>query len=260
LIQKAIDILKVRWPEVMLVVVLQAAMMMLAEEVVVISENAETQGVMLPFWASFLLGFGIMLFAVLWQMLYLGFLKTSAVSGGQPQQPMQLLRSGRPYFWRILFFQIMLGFALMLLNSFLASSLGGLIWEGRPLAELPSWFVQLCALVGILVALKPLLLVPAQMIVYDITVFRAIYRMRFCRISGIDNFLRLIMVSFGVIVLSTLLVGSLTPKTTAYYIFSGLHQAVFSFILFTLTLIAVLWVQQQFEVETVKTSEEESYA
>ena len=243
-----------------LVVVLQAAMMLLAEEVVTISENAETQGAMLPFWASFLLGFGIMLFAVLWQMLYLGFLKTSAVSGGQPQQPMQLLRSGRPYFWRILFFQIMLGFALMLLNSFLASSLGGLIWEGRPLAELPSWFVQLCALVGILVALKPLLLVPAQMIVYDITVFRAIYRMRFCRISGIDNFLRLIIVSFGVIVLSTFLVGSLTPKTTAYYIFSGLHQAVFSFILFTLTLIAVLWVQQQFEVETVKTSEEESYA
>ena len=244
----------------MLVVVLQAAMMLLAEEVVTISENAETQGAMLPFWASFLLGFGIMLFAVLWQMLYLGFLKTSAVSGGQPQQPMQLLRSGRPYFWRILFFQIMLGFALMLLNSFLASSLGGLIWEGRPLAELPSWFVQLCALVGILVALKPLLLVPAQMIVYDITVFRAIYRMRFCRISGIDNFLRLIIVGFGVIVLSTLLVGSLTPKTTAYYIFSGLHQAVFSFILFTLTLIAVLWVQQQFEAETVKTSEEESYA
>ena len=241
-------------------VVLQAAMMMLAEEVVVISENAETQGAMLPFWASFLLGFGIMLFAVLWQMLYLGFLKTSAVSGGQPQQPMQLLRSGRPYFWRILFFQIMLGFALMLLNSFLASSLGGLIWKGRPLAELPSWFVQLCALVGILVALKPLLLVPAQMIVYDITVFRAIYRMRFCRISGIDNFLRLIIVSFGVIVLSTLLVGSLTPKTTAYYIFSGLHQAVFSFILFTLTLIAVLWVQQQFEAEIVKTGEEESYA
>ena len=260
MIQKAIDILKVRWPEVMLVVVLQAAMMMLAEEVVVISENAETQGAMLPFWASFLLGFGIMLFAVLWQMLYLGFLKTSAVSGGQPQQPMQLLRSGRPYFWRILFFQIMLGFALMLLNSFLASSLGGLIWKGRPLTELPSWFVQLCALVGILVALKPLLLVPAQMIVYDITVFRAIYRMRFCRISGIDNFLRLIMVGFGVILLSTVLVGSLTPKTTAYYIFSSLHQAVFSFILFTLTLIAVLWVQQQFEAETVKTSEEESYA
>ncbi|MHC5091598.1 MAG: hypothetical protein ACYSOJ_08245, partial [Planctomycetota bacterium] len=59
LIQKAIDLLKVRWPEVMLVVVLQAAMMLLAEEVVVISENAEAQGPMLPFWASFLLGLGI---------------------------------------------------------------------------------------------------------------------------------------------------------------------------------------------------------
>ena len=260
MIQKAIDILKVRWPEVMLVVVLQAAMMMLAEEVVTISENAEAQGAMLPIWASFLLGFGIMLFAILWQMIYLGFLKTSAVSGGDPQQPLQLLRSGRPYFWRILFFQIMLGFALMLLNSFLASSFGGLIWKGRPFAELPQWFVQICALVGILIVLKPLLLVPAQMIVYDITVFQAIYRMRFCRISSVDNFFRIIFISFGAIILSTLLVGSLTPKTTAYYIFSGLHQAAFSFILLTLTLIAVLWIQQQFEAECVKASEEESYA
>jgi hypothetical protein len=260
LIQKAIDILKIRWPEVMLVVVLQAAMMMLAEEVVTISENAEAQGAMLPIWASFLLGFGIMLFAILWQMIYLGFLKTSAVSGGEPQQPMQLLRSGRPYFWRILFFQIMLGFALVLLNSVLASSFGGLIWKGRPFAEMPQWFVQICALVGILIVLKPLLLVPAQMIVYDITVFQAIYRMRFCRISSVDNFFRVIFICFGAIILSTLLVGSLTPKTTAYYIFSGLHQAAFSFILLTLTLIAVLWIQQQFEAECVKASEEESYA
>ena len=241
-------------------VVLQAAMMMLAEEVVVISENAETQGAMLPFWASFLLGLGIMLFAILWQMIYLGFLKTSAVSGGEPQQPIQLLRSGRPYFWRILFFQILLGFALMLLNGLLASSFGGLIWKGRPFAELPQWFVQICALVGILIALKPLLLVPAQMIVYDITVLQAIYRMRFFKIHGVDHFFRVIFVSFGLIAVSTLLVGLLTPKTGAYYIFSGLHNAVFSFILLMLTLVAVLWFQQQFEAETVKTSEEESYA
>jgi hypothetical protein len=260
LIQKAIDILKVRWPEVMLVVVLQAAMMLLAEEVVVISENAEAQGPMLPTWASFLLGFGIMIFAIGWQMIYLGFLKTSAVSGGEPQQPMQLLRSGRPYFWRILLFQIMLGFALMLLNAVLASSFGGLIWKGRPFAELPQWFVQICALIGILIALKPLLLVPAQMIVYDITVLQAIYRMRFCRIRSVDNYFRVIFISFGVIVLSTMLVGLLTPKTSAYYIFSGLHNAVFSFILLILTLVAVLWLQQQFEAECIKASEEESYA
>jgi hypothetical protein len=72
-----------------------------------------------------------------------------------------------------LFFQILLGFALMLLNGILASSFGGLIWKGRPFAELPQWFVQICALVGILIALKPLLLVPAQMIVYDITAWQA---------------------------------------------------------------------------------------
>ena len=257
MIQKAIDILKVRWPEVLLVVVLQAAMMLLAEEVVAISENADSQAAFLPFWASFLLGMGMMLFAVLWQMLYLGLLKTSAVSGAEPKQPMQLLRSGRPYFWRILFFQIVLGFALMLFNGILASSLGGMIWQERSLAELPSWFTEMCALVGILIALKPLLLVPAQMIVYDMTVFGAIYRIRFCRISGIDNFFNTVFISFCVVGLSTLLVGSLVPKTVVYYIVSSLHHAVFSFILLMLTLIVVLWFQQQFEAETVKANEEE---
>jgi hypothetical protein len=131
LIQKAIDILKARWPEVVMVVVLQAAMMLLLEEVVSDSEKMDSNAALMPFWASFLLGMGTILCAVLWQMLYLGFLKTAAVFGSQPQQPVELLRSGRPYFWRIVFFQILIGIALMFLNMAIVAFLGYLIWQAQ---------------------------------------------------------------------------------------------------------------------------------
>jgi hypothetical protein len=258
LIHKAIDILKVRWPEVMLVVVLQAAMLLLADEVVMLSENPGERGPTLPFGVNFLLGLGMMLCAIGWQMIYLGFLRTSAVSGGVPQQPMQLLRTGRPLFWRILFFQVLLGFVLLFLNTVIASLVGGLVWQDRSLIELPSWFTQICALVGLVIVLKPLLLVPAQMIVYNTTVFQSISRIRFYRISRIESFLKVIIISFVVIALSTLLVGFLAPQNPTYYIVSGLHHTVFSFILLTLTLITVLQIQQYYETERVNERENDT--
>ncbi|MHC4883312.1 MAG: hypothetical protein ACYTFX_06910 [Planctomycetota bacterium] len=258
--QKAIDILKVRWPEVVMVVVLQAAMMLLLEEVVSDSEKMDSNAALMPFWASFLLGMGTILCAVLWQMLYLGFLKTAAVFGSQPQQPLELLRSGRPYFWRIVFFQILIGIALMFLNMAIVAFLGYLIWQGRELNQLPQWFVQIGALIGILIVLKPMLLVPARMIVYDDTTFQAIFQMRYYSLKGIDRIFKVTLAGFVMIVLSTLPVAFFEQGSRAYYVLSGLHHTIFSFILLTLTLIAVLWIQQQFDAECIKTSEEESGA
>jgi len=260
LIQKAIDILKVRWPEVMLVVVLHVAMVLLLEDVVAASENLDAQGAMPPFWASFLLGMGMVLCGVLWQMIYLGFLKTAAVSEGEPKQPMQLLRTGRPYFWRILLFQMFLGFAVMLLNGVFLNVLGRFIWQGRSIEDLPVWFAQLCALAGILIVLKPMLLVPACVIVYDVTVFGAFSQMRFYRLGQIDGIFKAIVIGFGVIALSTLPSVLMGAEGSGRYIFSGLHNTASSLVLLILAMAAVLWFQQQLEAETVKASEEEGYA
>ena len=260
LIQKAIDILKMRGPEVMLVVVLHVAMVLLLEDVVAASENMDTQGAMPPFWASFLLGMGVMLFAVLWQMIYLGFLKTAAVSEGEPKQPMQLLRTGRPYFWRILLFQILLGFVIMLLNGVLLSVLGGLIWQGRSVEDIPVWFAQLCALAGILIVLKPILLIPAFIIVYDISAFGAFNQMRFCRLGQIDGIFKTLAIGFGIIAISVLPSFFVEAEGAKRYIISGLYNTASSLVLLTLTLIAVLWTQRQLEAETVNASEEESFA
>ena len=59
MIQKAIDILKMRWPEVTLVVGLHVAMVLLVEDVVATSGAMDAQESMQPFWASFLLGIGM---------------------------------------------------------------------------------------------------------------------------------------------------------------------------------------------------------
>jgi len=260
LIQKAIDILKVRWPEVMLVVVLHVAMVLLVEDVVAASENMDAQGPMPPFWASFLLGMGMILCGILWQMIYLGFLKTVAVSEGEPKQPMQLLRTGRPYFWRILLFQMLLGFAVMLLNAVFLNVLGGLIWQGRSIEDLPVWFAQLCALAGILIVLKPMLLVPACVIVYDVSAFGAFSKMRFYRLSQIDGIFKAIIIGFGIIALSAMPSVLLDAEGPRRYISSGLYNVASSLVLLILAMVAVLWVQQQFEAESVKASEEEGYA
>lgn len=260
MISKAIDIVKARWPEVVMVVVLQAAMMLLLEEIISESEKMDSNAAPIPSWASFLSGIGMVLCAILWQMLYLGFLKTAATSGDQPQPPVKLLRSGRPYFWRILFFQMLLGFVLMFLNIAIGVTLGHLLWKDRNLDQLPQWFPQICALVGILIVLKPMLLVPARMIVYDDTTFQAVFQVRYYQLSGIERIFKVTLLGFGVIVLTIVPIAFFKQGNQAYYLFSGLHHAVFSFIVLLLTLVAVLWVQQRFDTEFAKPDEEGSDA
>ena len=242
----------------MLVVVLQAAMMLLLQQVISVFDETDAQSSMLPVWASFLLGVGMVLCTILWQMLYLGFLKTAAVYENQPQQPMDLLRFGRPYFWKILFFRMILEFALMILTVALTSVVGVLVWKGREFDKLPQWLPQICTLVGILILLKPMLLVPARMIVYDDTAFQAFSQIPFYQFNGISGIFKVISVGFGVMVLSTLLISFLKPESPVYYIFSGLHHIIFSFITLTLTLIAVLCIQQQFDAEQINMNEEEN--
>jgi uncharacterized membrane protein YhdT len=257
LLQKAIDILKERWPEVMLVVVLQAAMMLLVEEVALLAEKDQSQAAAMPFGPSFVLGMGLMFIAICWQMLYLGFLKTAANDGGQSHTPMELLSGGRPYFWRIFFFQILLGFALMYLNTFLASFLGKIIWPERSFADFPAWFTQSCGVMGILITLKPMLLVTAGILVYDISTIEAFFSIRRFQLLRIDQIKVVIITGFAAVLLTALLAEQTQSKTGVYYIFSGLHYVVFSMVLFSLTLMAVLWMQQQFDLEHVKAEEVE---
>ena len=93
----AFEIIKKRWPEVVLIVFLQAGMMMLMEQVYAAAE----QGVVgsragQPSQAiDFFLGFGTIAITIVAQMLYLGFLKTACTEGTAPREPGAILRIGR---------------------------------------------------------------------------------------------------------------------------------------------------------------------
>lgn len=231
----------------MLVVVLQAALMLLAEQLVFVAQDSESQNPQLPFWAGFLLGLGSMLYVVVWQMMYLGFLKTAALEGIQPQPPLELVQSGRPYYWRILFFQILLGCVLFFINGMLIGAGSAIFWKGRSFQEIPEWFIQLCGMTGILIVLKPMLLVPARMLVYDDSAYKAVAGMRYYKIRQMDSLLELAMLGLGVVLVITLLGSAIPQKTPVYYVFSGFHHILFSLVFLVATLMAVLWMQEQRE-------------
>lgn len=245
MLQKAIDILKARWPEVVLLVVLQAAMVLLSEHILRVSDISEAQNAPLPFWAAFLLGLGFIGCAIVWQMMYLGFLRTAAVANEQPQQPMELLRTGRPFFWRILLFQIIVGFAAMLISNIVAMSIARMM----RIEDLPQWLVQVSGLVGTLVLIKPILIVTARIIVYDNTVWQSFSYVAYYPFRQINHLMSYIF-SGGFIVLLIMLAGKAVPEqTTGYYLYSGLHNLIFSLFLLVPTLAVVLWLEQQYQAE-----------
>ncbi|MBC8378165.1 MAG: hypothetical protein H8E62_03235 [Planctomycetes bacterium] len=257
MIHKAIEIVKARWPEVALVVVLQAALMLFSDELVLMAEATETSNAQLPFWPSFLLGVGTMVTATIWQMLYLGFMKTSAIEGTHPQQPLDLLRLGRPYFWKIMFFQLMFVFFLMLLSMIMAVTLGGIIWKTDDITKIPEWFSQVCAMAAVALMIKPILLVPARIVVYDNSVAEAFMAMRQYRMGQIGSLFKVLAGGLGVVLVFMLLVELATKKTALYYILSGMHHLSFSMLFLVLALMAVLRLQKNLEVQQAAVKEEQ---
>ncbi len=248
MVRKAFDILRHRWPEVMLIVVLHAALMVFAEELASMSERmASDKAAQIPAWAGFLMGFGAILYAVIWMMLYLGFFKTAALEGANPQQPMHLLQSGRIYFWKILGFQILYGVILWILGSALFALLGALLWRANDLNQIPDWFAQLCVLAGLLFLLKPLLLIPARIIAADEPLGRAALSMRYDRLRDIDGLYKLFAASLAGIMLFMFISGLAPERSVVYYVLSGIHNLLFSLVFLWMTLAAVLYVQQQLD-------------
>ena len=248
-----------RWPEVMLVVVIQAAMAMFFSESSVMFETMSTnENAHIPYWAGFLVGFGSVLCGIVLAMLYLGFLKTSAVEGVHPQQPMDLLRQGRPYFWKMLLFQILLLCALWILSSILVIILAGLIWKTQDATNIPEWFLSVCVLVTIVFMMKPALFIPARIIVYNDSVMQAILAMRQYRIKDVDCLYKLIAGLVGIMGIFMFLFTFVAEKTIVHYVLSGIAYLILNLVSLWLMLTVVLWVQGHLEALQAQVREGQS--
>ena len=254
---KAIDILKIRWREVLLVVVLQAGMMVLLEEIMDIAEAAELEKTQLPFGPSFLLGMGTMGVCIVWLMLYLGFMKTAAMEGHLIRQPGQLMRYGKPFFWRYLFFHIQISCIVFLLSSAIFGVFASTVWKGHEMKNIPEWFVQVCGLGVTLGVIKPMLFIPARIIVYNNNTIEALFSMGRYQMGRIDQLTESTGAGFSAILLATVGYTLLPEGTVVYYICMGIHHLLFALVPLILTLMVVLWIQEEYNVK-MRTLEEEN--
>lgn len=240
----------------MLLVVLQAAMMLVHERLMGIFELSQTQNAQLPFGVVFALGMGLTFIAVIWQMMYLGFLKTAALEGSRSCLPMDLVRCGRPYFWRIIGFQVILFFAMFILLNIVVAVVALLLGYKDPISEFPPWLLSLCGLIPSLLLLKPLLFVTARIIVYEETVWQSIQNFNRYVLREMQSVVRFLVSGMAVLLI---VIGAgfwIPEKTIAYYLYTGLHNVIFSLFLLIPTLAVVLWIERHRQAELQKISED----
>jgi hypothetical protein len=250
-----IEILKKRWPEAALVIVLQAGLMVLAEEISGQARSLENDPAALPPFMGFVLGAGTALFAVIWQMLYLGFLATACTEGTAPKQPGELVSVGRLFFWRMLRFQILWAVAYLAIAFGLLVMVHSTIFRLKSASEIPQWIWQLCSFGALAILIKPTLLGPAAMIVRDRMVLEALGMMREYKLSQAKGLVWAFFICFGAIFLLSSL-QSLTGAAGVYqYVAAGISAIISSTLVLAVNLAAILFVAKRTNLAIEDTEE-----
>ncbi len=241
---------------------------MLYGEIAADSQIADQGRTELPFFPNLILGFGVMLIFILCLTLWSGFLKTSAMAGDQPQQPISLLRIGHPYFWRVFFFVFVYELVCSLVASVVIVFIW-LLWKADLSAPMETQYDQMTTFIDssqrlmkilifiiYLVLLKPLLFIPARIIVFENTVIQALAAMRQYRLREIGRIFIAAVGGFA-IVIGVMLVSLLAPeKSVMYYILSATYHLLFCAVMLFLLLPTVLWMQAHCDAERMALSQE----
>ena len=160
-IKKTLAILKARWPEVILLIGLVVLLPFLSNLLAKLKYDSALSSTV--FAACFLLPL-----MVIRTMLRSGFLRTVYLEGQQRQTIAVLLRTGLPFFWR------MIGLGLLFAIPFLTVTLLSTHLVGKPTA--------LGQLVMSIILMKFILLLPALVIVLDCRVFESFKFLKKCRL------------------------------------------------------------------------------
>lgn len=195
-IKETLAILKARWPEVFLIVGLQALAIF---GNTLLPKVAETNS---------LLGLAIMV-CVLWFMLLtvllpVGFLRTVHLEGPKRQHPLDLLRIGKRFFWRI----IRLG--LLWLPAYMLLAWMVFMIVKRPevtdagflkTAETDPVVFCCCFAVARLILIKPVLLILPIVIVTDCRISTSFELLKRCKLSDAEGPVALFVASASLTVL-----------------------------------------------------------
>ena len=237
-----LEILKRRWPEVTLVIVFQAGITILFLAVMPQEGVDHAKLGSLPAGMDFVLGFGTVMFAILWQMIYLGFLRTACTHGCTPHEPMELVKIGRPYFWRMVRFQFALGFLYFLALAMILTFLSLIMPLDKDLANFPEWLASSSSFAAIAILAKPLLLMPAIMIGYNCMVRQSLVLLKKFRLLDAGNLLKIFFVCFGSISVLSYIQSTAPGDSIFYYTVSGTYAVCSSILLLILSLSALRFI------------------
>ena len=234
-IKKTLAILKARWPEVSLLIGLDV-LSLLSNFIFGIGKLDLTT-------SSSLLPFGVhMVFIIVLLILGLGFLRTFYLEGQKQQPPLVLLRTGKHFFWR------MFGLGLLFMIIYLV--LAGLIFlivkqftsMDTSFFQVTPWIRHLCFAASMLILIKPILLIPALIIVLDCKALKSFKLLKQCKILNMKELVVLFFVSMALTFLWAFLPTPQDTMTISQYILIVCLAVVGNFIGLMIVVLAVRFV------------------
>jgi hypothetical protein len=256
MIAKTFEIMKARWPEVMLIWILQAAMMLLSIEMMHrwdIEETATAPPA--PEWAIFFLAMGLAWLTIIWYMLLLGFLKTAAMEGATGQQPLTLLRAGRPYLWRMIGTQLLVGVGAWFIMGMMIAGYF-LVTKQKDVSNPPAWLIEPAGAIAMLLLAKPFLLMPSFIVVLDLAIRNSFLQMMQVPLTRIADLLKPVMAGFTIITIIGVSASFVPQQGPLFYTAAGVNCLAKSLNLLVLLLTAVLWTAKVFLPPPVPIEEE----
>lgn len=245
-----IEIIKRRWPEATLVIIFYAGLIAIFDRILTFTMPVENStGVPepghLPGGLDFVLGMGTMAFWMVWQLLYIGFLATSFIDPTEPREPMELLRIGKHFFWRMLRFQLVFGCAYMIIVLFISGFLMKIAQVEGTMDDIPLWIPPVSSFAAFVAMIKPLVFIPAVMIVRDRMVTETFLSLGQFRLAEAIGLLKLFFVCLAVIFLLSFVHSLTAPKTLIHYVMTGIYGLSTSFLLLVASMAAVKFVAQR---------------
>ena len=245
-----IEIIKRRWPEATLVIVFHAGLIAIADRVLTFTAPVENSpGVAdpgyLPGGLDFVLGMGTMAFWMVWQLLYIGFLGTSFINPAEPREPMELLRIGKRFFWRMLRFQLVFGCAYMVIILFISGFLMKIVAADGIIDNVPLWIPPVSSFAAFAAMVKPLVFIPAVMIVRDRMVTETFMSLGQFPLARATKLMKLFFSCFAVIFLLSFAHSLTAPKTLIHYAVTCVYGLSTSFLLLLVSMAAVKFVAQR---------------
>ena len=234
-IKKTLAILKTRWPEVTLIIGLNILSLLSNYIFGTGKLNLTTSSSLLPFGVN-------MVFIVVLLILGLGFLRTFYLEGQKQQPPLVLLRTGKHFFWR------MFGLGLLFMIVYLV--LAGLIFLivkqftsiDTSFSQVTPWIRHLCFAASVLILIKPVLLIPALIIVLDCKAFKSFKLLKQCKILNAKELVVLFFVSMAATFLWAFLPPPQSTITISQYILIVCLAVVGNFVSLMVAVMAVRFV------------------